>query len=814
MFLRICSAIPVVLLAVLCNVPLAAQFNASPSSLSFPNASNPADPHLAFLTLTSMNSSSVGYTISTNTNGTGNWLTAVSLFGNTTPSTIQVRVDRGQINGGSASGFVIITPASGSLATIAIPVSATNYTDVSPAGLSFNSAQATSTQQVVVSTGAPTTLSASVNYASGLGWLSVNVLSPPGSQFVVNVTASIVGLAAGTFSATIVFTPLVGLPVAVPVSLTVPQPASVTATPAAVSLRYYIGGQFAQQTITMNNLLPGTTYTVTTSSTGGWLRTNVAGATSSSQFFIFTSAVNLAAGTYAGSVTISVAGQSPQVIPVELIVSPFVTLTASPAGLSFNDFGGSIPSAAQTVTITTSFPAQFTISDLAPWLGVSPLSGTTLGDSGQAATASISVSIIKPEALSPFRSYTEWVTVLALNASVRIPVTLLITGSAPGQALRYTSIAPCRIMETRPAYNFEGRTGNFGPPMLGGNANRTLDMTASSVCPLPADAKAYSLNITAIPKRPNTIVYVGDSNGIFGRTVTSSDGQIVANSAIVKAGAANDITVSSSGDADVLVDVTGYFSERTTGSVFYPITPCRAVDTRAAYRPTASAFGPPSLQAQATRRFALRSSPDCPGLANAAATAYAATITAVPSGPLQYITLWPSGSVQPNVSSINSPAARVVANSIILPAGADGSVDVSAYNTTDLIMDITGYFAPEQGQTGLFYFAVDSCFPSVRLTLDSAAVTAPFFDQVGCRIPSTARAVALNVTSDSNRLPMPFLTIYPTGQPRPNTSMLNAFEGQTVTNAAIIPLGSNGMLDFYAYGRTDLTVGVSGYFGR
>ncbi|MBI4907707.1 MAG: hypothetical protein HY820_29050 [Acidobacteria bacterium] len=61
---------------------------------------------------------------------------------------------------------------------------------------------------------------------------------------------------------------------------------------------------------------------------------------------------------------------------------------------------------------------------------------------------------------------------------------------------------------------------------------------------------------------------------------------------------------------------------------------------------------------------------------------------------------------------------------------------------------------------------------------------------------------------------MPFLTVWPTGQPQPNASLLNAFEGQVATNAGIVAAGPFGSIDVYAYRRTDLVLELSGYFGR
>jgi serine protease len=61
---------------------------------------------------------------------------------------------------------------------------------------------------------------------------------------------------------------------------------------------------------------------------------------------------------------------------------------------------------------------------------------------------------------------------------------------------------------------------------------------------------------------------------------------------------------------------------------------------------------------------------------------------------------------------------------------------------------------------------------------------------------------------------MPFLTAYPTGQTRPNASVLNAFEGQVVSNSVIIAAGTGGAIDVFAYRRTNVVVELIGYFGR
>ncbi|MBI4905769.1 MAG: hypothetical protein HY820_19200 [Acidobacteria bacterium] len=393
--------------------------------------------------------------------------------------------------------------------------------------------------------------------------------------------------------------------------------------------------------------------------------------------------------------------------------------------------------------------------------------------------------------------------------------------ASPAPGLRFVPLPPCRIMETRSQYNFEGRTGAFGPPSLTTGETRTLNLPVSNVCNIPSTAKAYVTNVTVIPSNSLDFVTVwpaGDTRPNVW-TIRSPDGQIVANSAIVAAGASGGISVYASHGTDLLIDISGYYTDSTaiTGLAYYPTTPCRVIDTRILYRSPAGPFGPPSLNARVARNFRIPATPYC---SVPSAAAYSATITVVPPGPLAYLTAWPGGAGQPNVSSINSFAGRVLANSVIIPAAADGSIDVFAYDATDFLVDINGYYAADDGQRGLFYFPVKQCRAS-----DSTLTGGPYADETsrtiniptasGCSgIPATAQGYAINVTALPDGNPMPFLTAYPSGQPRPNASILNAFQGQVVTNAAIIPAGTGGAIDVFAFRRTGVVVEVSGYFGR
>ena len=78
----------------------------------------------------------------------------------------------------------------------------------------------------------------------------------------------------------------------------------------------------------------------------------------------------------------------------------------------------------------------------------------------------------------------------------------------------------------------------------------------------------------------------------------------------------------------------------------------------------------------------------------AGAAAYSLNMTVVPSGPLGFLTTWPTGQAQPLVSTLNAPKGFYVANAAIVPAGTGGSVNAFVTDTTHVIIDVNGYFGP------------------------------------------------------------------------------------------------------------------------
>jgi hypothetical protein len=261
-----------------------------------------------------------------------------------------------------------------------------------------------------------------------------------------------------------------------------------------------------------------------------------------------------------------------------------------------------------------------------------------------------------------------------------------------------------------------------------------------------------------------------------------------------------------------------FASAQTAGSRFVPVTPCRIADTRNAAGP----FGGPTMTAGAIRSFAIpQSGCNIP----ATAQAYALNVTAVPDGPLAYLTLWPAGQPQPLVSTLNSPGGIVVANAAIVPAASGGAVSVYVANQTNVILDINGYFASTGDANASSFYAATPCRvadtrnpigqfggPSVFAGQTRDFPISPFFSP--CEIPVSASAYSLNVTVVPETDFLGYLTIWPAGSARPLVSTLNSWTGKVVANAAIVPVGTNESISVFVTDLTDVILDINGYFDQ
>lgn len=467
------------------------------------------------------------------------------------------------------------------------------------------------------------------------------------------------------------------------------------------------------------------------------------------------------------------------------------TVAADPASFSFNQAGGS-----GTITVTAASGCN--------WNAIPTVSWITATAAGNTVTFHL-----QPGSATRFGAIT--ITTGATTATVNIAQT-----AAPGTAaaLRFVPVAPCRVADTR---GETGQSGAFGPPSMPGGSTRSFPIPQST-CGIPATARAYSVNVTAVPSGVLNYISLWPTGQAqpFVSTLNSFNGRIVANAALVPAGTGGAISVFASDPTHLILDINGYFvaADLGTGLAFYPVTPCRISDTRPSGG-KAGSYGPPSLGAGGGRTFQVPAS-GC-GIP-AWAQAYSLNLTAVPNGPLFFLTMWPGGQNQPVVSTLNAFDGSVAANAAIVPAGAGGTISLYASNATDAVIDINGYFAPP-GPGGLNFYTATPCRVADTRSgagtfggpaMHAGSVRAFPLAQSNCALPANAQAFAVNITAVPHG-GLQFLTTWPAGAAMPLASTLNSFLGQVVANAAIVPSGT-GAINVFVSNASDVIIDANGYF--
>ncbi len=374
-------------------------------------------------------------------------------------------------------------------------------------------------------------------------------------------------------------------------------------------------------------------------------------------------------------------------------------------------------------------------------------------------------------------------------------------------ALQFVPLSqPCRAVDTRP--------GNGGGGPIQGGTFQSFPISGAGTCGALPSAAAYSMNVSVVPNGSLSYLTVWPAGQPrpLASTLNSLDGRIKANAAIIPAGTSGEISVYATNTTNVIVDINGYFAPVSSSTLaFYPLTPCRIADTRKSNFP--QGLGPPFLTGGQERAFPMLNATNCNIPSNAAA--YSLNFSVVPHGSLFYMTVWPTGETRPTVSTLNDIPGTIIANAAIVVAGTNGNVSVYPTNDTDVIIDINGYFAPA-GTGGLSLYAAAPCrvidTRHVGNGQPFSGTLTPPVDVAGspCGIPAAAQAYVFNASVVPYGA-LGYLTLWPDGAAQPLVSTLNALDGSISSNMAIVP-STNGKVDAYASGLTQLILDISSYF--
>lgn len=427
------------------------------------------------------------------------------------------------------------------------------------------------------------------------------------------------------------------------------------------------------------------------------------------------------------------------------------------------------------------------------------------GDTDTYPASSADAETTSPHTYAKVGTYTITDTANLLDGTTTFTTTSFTTAGSD-----YTPYGPSRILDTRKgigATTAAVQTGNY------------IKVKVAGVGSIPANVTAVALNLTATDTSANGYLdAVADGEGLTGSNLNYLKGQTVANNAIVPVASDGYIDIYNEGDsggtADVIGDVSGYFTQ-TTASAYTPVAEARLLDTR-----NGTGGAKAKIAAGSEVPVKIAGADSIPS----GVTAVAVHVTATDAPGNGWIAAEADGSGTPTTSILNYLSGQTISNTVIVPVAADGKIEL--YNggesgSVDLLADVTGYFSAGGADAYLPltpYRAWDSRQFGGGLTPDGIGsyYLAPQVPaSANLQYPADATMVTnITVTDVTGN---GYVTAYPWGAARPGVSNLNYLRGQTVASLSLLATtGSYQDITVYngSSGSGDLILDVFGYFAN
>jgi hypothetical protein len=196
---------------------------------------------------------------------------------------------------------------------------------------------------------------------------------------------------------------------------------------------------------------------------------------------------------------------------------------------------------------------------------------------------------------------------------------------------------------------------------------------------------AVVMNVTAVqPTVGGYVTVYPDGQSLpTASNLNFSAGQVIADEVVVPVVNGKVDLYNSSGQVDLLADVSGYFS--ATGALFSPAGPIRLMDTRSGLGGTTGAVGPGgTVTLQVT---------GANGVPATGVTAVVLNVTAVSPTAASFLTVYPHGQSLPVVSNLNFGAGQTIANQVVVPVVDGKVVFYNSAGSVQVVADLNGYFS-------------------------------------------------------------------------------------------------------------------------
>jgi len=415
---------------------------AAPTTLTFSAVTGAAvgSPTSSNVTISST-SGTIGFTLTSQTQSGGNWISLSSTGGVTGASsgTFSVSVVPNGLAPGTYNGTITAqSTTSGDLAQIPVTltVSAGTVLSVTPANpqpFLFQVGGAAPAAQSISISSNGASIPFSVSQSPATSWLVITPLSgtaTPSTPAAITLSATPSGLPVGTYNTSVVITPSGSAPLpAIPVTLVVTNnPILQTSTTSLAFNGVFAGQPPIDQTVSLGAVGGSVGFTVTTDA--AWLSTSSSAATTPAQISVHATTAGLSVGSYNGNFVIRPTNGDNYAltIPVSLTVSNPLKVTASPATLLFSAQTNQTPPPTQAIQIASTgqnsqiTAAASTLTCGSGWLSVS------LSQNQTPAFAKVSVA---PAGLANgVCTGTITINNAAPGGPIQVPVTLIVGGSA------------------------------------------------------------------------------------------------------------------------------------------------------------------------------------------------------------------------------------------------------------------------------------------------------------------------------------------------------------------------------------------------
>ena len=405
------------------------------------------------------------------------------------------------------------------------------------------------------------------------------------------------------------------------------------------------------------------------------------------------------------------------------------------------------------------------------------------------------------------------------QVSVPAPENFSTQSFVPGDGELMAPVNPTRVLDTREKTSPTVGTTFDGIGEGGGaiapQSIREVQIGGRSV--VPPTATAISINVTATEATGEgyfTIWPCGPTKPVVS-SVNYDAGQNIANSVVVPLSADGKICISTGvSAAHAVVDVTGWSASSPD---YTELGPSRLLDTRPETSPTSGVTVDGAHRGQGLLDPGERLVLPVVGRADVPAGTVAVTLNLTATGAVGpgYLTAYPCDVTKPLASTLNYADPRAIANSIVVPLAADGTLCIeSGVSGVHVVADVTGAYAETDEFGGLTPARLIDTRAKTSATIgttvdgeqegDGMLAAGEMLEiQVTGRggadntVPADARLVALNLTATEATGPG-YFTAWPCDQDRPVASSVNYLGPISVANSIIVDLSAEGTVCVFA----------------